>query len=145
MDRIAFRRNITIHLKETDATGVIYFAEQLRMAQETLEFFLAQNHLPLGRILKEEPFFLPVVHAEADYIAPIFVGDELEIELKVEAIGSSSFTLGFTYLRQQVLVGKAQLIHVTVNKETRRPMPIPEKLRTILVGVQEAVGSQREP
>ncbi|MGC1879278.1 MAG: thioesterase family protein [Rhabdochlamydiaceae bacterium] len=123
-----------VRLKDTDVTGVLYFTEQFRMAQEALEEFLKERGFPLRQLL-DSPYLMPIVHARGDYFAPLTVGDELEISLKVVKLGTSSVTLEFTFHDpdRKFDVGKVQIVHVVMDKEKRVPIPIPDFIRTILI------------
>src|SRR4051812_12290672 len=81
-----------IRLRDTDATGVLYFTEQLRMALEVLE-----DCFSLQEMIEKENFLMPIVHAESDYNAPLKVGDTVEISISCEKIGTSSFTLKYRF------------------------------------------------
>jgi YbgC/YbaW family acyl-CoA thioester hydrolase len=122
-----------IRLKDTDATGVLYFSEQFKFALEAFEEFLKERGFSF-RELTKSPFLLPVVHAEADYKVPMMVGDPVEVQLQVAKIGTSSITL-HSLLRdpeRNIEVGKVELIHVLVDRATRKTVPIPDDLRAIL-------------
>ncbi len=122
-----------VRLKDTDATGVLYFAEQFKFALEAFESFL-QDRGFAWRDLMSSKYFLPVVHAQSDYMAPLMVGDPLEVTFSVGKIGTSSMTLQYTFRDpdRDVEVGRATIIHVAVDKVTRESVPIPDFLRTIL-------------
>lgn len=122
-----------VRLQDTDATGVLYFPEQLKMALETFEDFLSHHQMPLRELI-DSPYLLPVVHAEADYLAPVMVGDELDIHLTIEAVGTKSVTLAYRFfdIKRRIDVGTAKIIHVTVDKQTRQSVPIPDILRAFL-------------
>ncbi len=122
-----------VRLKDTDATGVLYFSEQFKFALETFEEFLKERGFG-WRELMASAYLLPVVHAEADYLAPMRVGDALEVSLKVAKIGSSSMTLQYHFRspERKIEVGRAEIVHVVVDKETRASVPIPDFLRAIL-------------
>ncbi len=128
-----FVRQVQMHLKDTDATGVLYFSEQFRFAMETFEDFLRVRGLGL-KALFNTPYLLPVVHAEADYFEPLKAGDTLEIGMEVSHIGSSSFTLSYTFfeLERKLEVGKAQIVHVVVDRQKRTAVPMPDFLRSVL-------------
>jgi 1,4-dihydroxy-2-naphthoyl-CoA hydrolase len=124
-----FTRKIRLRLFETDATGVLYFAQQLRMAQEAFEWFLESASSSLGKWLKEDKYLLPIVHAEADFLRPLRVGDEIEICLALEHLGNSSFTLSSSFfLEEEVLAGKTRIVHVVIDRGTWQSTPIPPEL-----------------
>jgi 1,4-dihydroxy-2-naphthoyl-CoA hydrolase len=112
-----------IYLRDTDATGVLYFTEQLRMALEVLE-----EYISLKEMLEEGKFLMPIVHAEADYFAPLRVGDEVGISFEVTRLGTKSLTLSYTFFSQDVEVGKVSMVHVAVDASTFQPIPLPQKM-----------------
>jgi len=122
-----------IHLCATDATGVLYFAEQFRLALDALQEFLNAQGLSL-RTLFDGDFLVPVVHAEGDYFAPLMIDDEVEISVEVGKIGTSSFTMHYIFFDpcRKIEVGKVTLVHVSVSKETRAKIPLPASLRAKL-------------
>src|ERR1700735_4955363 len=92
---LMFIYHTQVRLKDTDATGVLFFTEQFRMASEAFEEFLKDRGFSLKQLL-ESSYLMPIVHAEGDYFAPLIVGDELEISLRVLKLGTSSVTLEFS-------------------------------------------------
>jgi len=122
-----------LRLKDTDATGVMYFSEQFKFALEAFEEFLKERGFALKELLASS-FLLPVVHAKADYFAPMQVGDLLEVALYVEKIGCSSIVLHYLFSdpNRGIEVGRAEVVHVAVDRLTRKKIPIPERLRAIL-------------
>lgn len=129
-----FRYTKTIFLKDTDATGVLYFSEQLKFCQEVFEAFLSKK-LTLHQMLREHDFLLPIVHAETDYALPLRVGDEVEIQLSLGEVGSSSLSLEFKIMKGAQEAGRAKIVHVAISKKTGKSIPIPEivldHLRTV--------------
>jgi 1,4-dihydroxy-2-naphthoyl-CoA hydrolase len=128
-----FTYRTQVRLKDTDATGVLYFSEQFKMALETFEEFLKERGFPLRQLL-ESTYLMPIVHAEADYLAPLMVGDELEIVLKVSKVGTSSVTLSYAFhdVVRKIDVGRVEIVHVVVEREKKTPVPIRDFLREIL-------------
>ena len=118
----------TIYLRETDATGVFYFSQQFNLALETLEAYFLTKKFTLRELIEKSDFLMPIVHAEADFFAPLYVGDQIEIELSVGAINTSSFSLQTRWvaLEGRKLLGTTKIIHATVLKETGKAFPIPE-------------------
>ena len=131
-----FVYSTVIHLRDTDATGVLYFSEQLRMALEAFEAFLTERGFSLRKVI-ESAYLMPIVHASSDYFAPLKVGDRVEITLKVAKVGTSSVTLQYSFYDpdRQLMVGKAEIVHVLVLKETGAATPIPDFLRQVFEGL----------
>ena len=129
----SFETRRVIRLKDTDAAGVIFFVNYFVFAHETYELFLEEIGYSLRRIIEQESFLLPIVHAESDYHQMIRVEDEITIVLNVDKIGRTSFTLVYDYfLENQELVGSVKTVHVCVDKTTLKKRPIPEDFQQAL-------------
>jgi 1,4-dihydroxy-2-naphthoyl-CoA hydrolase len=124
----------TVRMNDTDAAGRIYFADQFRIAHETFEEYLASIGHHFGRFLTEYPFMIPIVHAEADFKVPLFVGNELRIELRLGPLGRTSFRLDYRIVREpeETDVGSVSVTHVTIDKATEGTIPVPETMKEIL-------------
>jgi 1,4-dihydroxy-2-naphthoyl-CoA hydrolase len=123
-----------VRMHDTDMAGILYFPRQFRFAHDALEDFIESEGIKFKQLFTEENFVFVVVHAEADYYMPIYVGDELEVHLFCERIGNSSFTLVYKMYRMPLreYVGSAKTIHVALNSTTRTKIAVPGKLRTAL-------------
>jgi acyl-CoA thioester hydrolase len=75
-----------------------------------------------------------VARAEVDYIAPIYEGGRLyDVNLWVEAIGNSSFTMGYEVVGDNGLVhAKVKTVQVAVSMETKKSRPLTDTEREFL-------------
>lgn len=122
-----------VKLHHTDAAGVIFFANQFTMIHDAYEMILDDIGSSFSEMLNDKDFFLPIVHAESDYLAPVTVGDILTITIKVGNIGTTSFSFEYTLVNQnKLLVGKAQTVHVTIDKKTKTKIKLPDEMRQAL-------------
>ncbi len=119
-----------IHLRETDATGVLYFSEQMSFAVEAFEAYLFSKQMTIQELIEEKEFSLPIVHAETDFLAPLRVGDEVEISLFLGEVGTSSFTMQTRIFdkKRGVEVGTTKIVQVAVSKKTGESIPVPESI-----------------
>lgn len=127
-----FTYRTMIHLRDTDATGALYFPEQFRFALETLEEYIKSRGFSLATLLSGH-FLFPVVHATADYLAPLQVSDEIEICLSSACIGDTSVALDYqiSALKRQIQVGRVHTVHVAVCRASKQAIRVPEALREI--------------
>lgn len=125
------RHTVTVRLHHTDAAGVLFYGRLFELAQEALEEALAAGGLPLGELLRGGGFRLPVVHAEADYTAPVRAGDVLEVRLAFQA-GDRSLRVGAEFVdaagRQ---VAAARVVHAAVSVATGTAVPLPDAVRAL--------------
>lgn len=130
----AFRLPIQVQFRDCDAVGHVNHAVYLSyMEQCRLMFWrsLTGSPFPLARVV--------VVHAECDYKASAFFGDELEVRLYLGNIGRSSFVLTYEIenAATRTVIAAGKTVMVTYDEVTRKAIPIPEATRKLL----EAQGS----
>ena len=87
--------DFTLTLRDTDAAGVAFFAAYFSLAHEAYERALAACGAPLHTWLDE--LHLPIVHAEADYSAPMRLGDQLTLHVGYAKLGKRSFEICTTF------------------------------------------------
>ena len=121
-----------IHLRDTDATGILYFTELFRLALESFESFLFYKQYPLSKLFAT-PYRMPIVHAEADYFHPLCVSDEVEISLSLVKIGARSIHIQYTFYKKgsSLLVGKVDLIHAFIIEGENEASQIPSEIVSI--------------
>ncbi len=125
-----FTYQTRIKLHETDAAGLLFFANQFKLIHDAYELWLEQMGFGFAELLNSKPYFLPIVHAESDYKRPLFVGDVIEIQVRVVKVGDTSFTFAYTLLNaRQEVVGTARTVHVTMDKATQSKISLPKDMR----------------
>jgi len=128
-----FHHSFTVPFQDIDAAGVVFFAHLFRYAHESYEALMTHIGFPLHGLLREQRHLLPLVHAEADYRQPLELGDTLHIQVTVEALGESSFTLRYHIEDdQQQEHASVQTVHVAVDAASRQPITLPDDLREAL-------------
>jgi acyl-CoA thioester hydrolase len=125
----ASRHRLAVRFRDCDAMGhvnhAVYFTylEQCRL---TFWREITGGASPHTRVI--------IARAECDYRAPAHFGDELEIRLRVGAIGRSSFTLeyeiGQVATGGQVAIGKT--VMVAYDDTAKRSIPLPDETRLLL-------------
>lgn len=136
-----FRRTIPIRLRHTDAAGVLFFAEQLVLVHEAYEDLMDEMGHSLRSIFKTNEFAFPILHVETDFRLPVQIGDRVEVELSIERIGTTSFTLAHRLLRSDQLVGQGKTVHGCIapqsKTKTQLPAPLVSALQTYLERADE--------
>jgi 1,4-dihydroxy-2-naphthoyl-CoA hydrolase len=125
--------NTKIRLFHTDAANLIFFSNLFNIAYECYEEFLERSGFGVKKILKDNDFHIPVVHAEADYFKPLRIGDKVEIRLSLNSSGKSSFTLDFVLFNESgEKTARVRTINVVIETKSSKPIKIPSKLLKIL-------------
>jgi len=125
--------NTKIRLFHTDAANLIFFSNLFNLAHECYEEFLEESGFSIKKILNDNIFLIPIVHAEADYLKPLRVGDKIEIRMSLNSLGKSSFTLDFVlYDKSGEKTAAVKTVNVVIETKSKRSLEIPEKFFEIL-------------
>ncbi len=117
----------TVRFKETDAAGVVYFANALTFCHEAYEASLAAAGVDLKLFFGNVPFAVPIVHASIDFRQPMFCGDRLSVHLVPQQVSEHQFeTVYQLFLADDQLAARAIAKHVCINAAKRSPMPLPD-------------------
>ncbi|WHZ12118.1 MAG: acyl-CoA thioesterase [Burkholderiaceae bacterium] len=79
-----------------------------------------------------------VVQTHCDYFTPIAFPQAVRAGLRVARLGHSSvrYEIGLFAQDQALTAAKGHFIHVYVDRQSRRPVPLPERLRAVLERLQ---------
>ena len=99
----------TIHFQDTDAAGVVYFANGLSLCHEAYEASLA----------------VPITHASIDFFKPMFCGDRVMISLTPSLLTSASFQIKYELYfevtdSEKKAIAKALTKHICIDPNTRK-------------------------
>lgn len=130
-----FTHQHLIQLHETDAYGIIFFANQLKFCHDTFQALLTALGFPLPPSRQEADWLLVIVHAESDYLVPLHVGDLLTITVVTNIIGTTSLVMNYTLTNQHgVHVGNGKTVHVCIHAASSAKIPLPDTVRQAFSG-----------
>ena len=92
MENVTFKHSIPVQLRFNDADSLGHINNSVYFSFYDLgksEYFKAMS----GKQLDTKDIDIVVVHAEVDFLAPVFLTDEIEVQTTVSGIGNKSFTL----------------------------------------------------
>lgn len=121
----------TIHFADTDAAGVVFFANYLAICHEAYEEALAAAGIPLGTFFADHGVVIPVGKSEASYLRPLACGDKVRVEVTPQALSENSYAIDYTVWKQGAAEKRAAVIrteHVCISSETRERLPLPASL-----------------
>ena len=123
-----------IYYEDTDAGGVVYYANYLRYLEQGRTEFLRAHGLSI-RALHEQGYLTPVMRLEIDYLVPAILDDLIRVETTVQEITSATCTLGQQVVRvsdgEMLVDAKVTLACLGPGKKARR---LPRELMQALKG-----------
>lgn len=122
-----------VEFADTDMAGVVHFARFFVFMESAEHQFLTSLGVPPGAFEDEtgRAFAWPRATATCDYLAPARFGDELDIGVTVERVGTRSLTYGFDLRRGETAIARGRITAVCCAQgEDGRfhPVPLPESL-----------------
>jgi 1,4-dihydroxy-2-naphthoyl-CoA hydrolase len=141
-----------IHFHETDAAGVVYFANLLTLCHEAYEAALDAAHIDLKQFFSDAGnVAVPIVHAEADFYQPLFCGDRLAITLTPRQLSHHSFEITYRFSSQTASpasngelpspLAQALTRHMCISVSDRRRHPLTATLTDWIESLNESTDS----
>ena len=121
----------TIHLADTDAAGVVYFANIFVLCHEAYEEALARSGMNLKVLVSPSGIALPIVKSSADFLRPLFCGDRVEVQLTPKQISETEFEITYQVLSLTAppkILARAMTRHVCISVTNRKRSPLPEEI-----------------
>jgi 1,4-dihydroxy-2-naphthoyl-CoA hydrolase len=126
-----FSHNRTVRFQDTDAAGVVYFANVLSICHEAYEASLAASGINLKSFFNNPTAAIPIIHASVDFLRPMFCGDKLLIHLTPQQLGENKFEIAYQIVAassSEQQLAKAITRHVCINPITRTRTQLPEAI-----------------
>ena len=124
---MSYQHKFTIRFSQVDSAGIAFFSRVYEICHDAFEALLAKADMPLGFVIEEQGWGMPVVRSEANYSAPMRLGEEVVVTVTVERLGNSSVTFSYsvdgTDGVHRVLV---RLTHAFLDTRTFRARAVPE-------------------
>lgn len=138
----------TVHFGETDAAGVVYFANVLTICHEAYEASLEQAGIHLGKFFGKAAVAFPIVHASVDFLRPLGCGDRLVIHLHPEILSQSEFEIRYTIFANAQLdrpASQALTRHVCIDAAARKRQDLSAEITQWLAQWRAANAPERSP
>ncbi|MCS6813641.1 MAG: acyl-CoA thioesterase [Cyanobacteria bacterium] len=125
---MAFTYDRTIRFQDTDAAGVVFFANILAICHEAYEASLAASSVDLKSFFSGRELAVPITHTRADFLRPLFCGDRITIQLTPQQTSDTDFEVQYQLVsseRPDKLVSSVFTRHVCVQVATRTRTHLP--------------------
>lgn len=124
---------IQVRFSDIDAMGIVHNAIYFEYFEQARLLFFREL---VGLDWDWSTHGVIVARNEADYLAPVFLTEEISVEVFCYSIGTTSFCLGYKLISKKGeethLKAKGQSVIVCYNHETKTKTPIFDKWRELL-------------
>lgn len=133
-----FEYQRTIRFADTDAAGVVFFANTLRICHEAYEESLAAAGIELAAFFSATAIIIPISRTSADYLRPLRCGDRTTVRVAGHQLDSTSFAIDYEVVRVGApakCAARVRTEHVCVSTATHARLALPEALQRWLAGL----------
>jgi acyl-CoA thioester hydrolase len=119
---------VRVYYEDTDAAGVVYYANYLRFMERARTEWLAALGLPLAAFEREHGVLFVVHRCEIDFRRPARLNDHLDVTVEVEALRASRLVARQCVRRGELVLTAARVSLACVDAVRFRPVRIPAPL-----------------
>ncbi len=122
------RQAIRVYFEDTDAAGIVYYANYLKFAERARTDMLRDLGVSHAEMIKRDGLVLVVRRCEIDYLKPARLDDLLTVETTAEKLGGASVELRQRVLRAKEVLAELKVLVVCIGQDGR-PARIPDYVR----------------
>ena len=123
-----FTFKLKVYYEDTDAGGVVYYANYLKFMERARSDALETLGLTNKKIINEYGAYIIVKSCNINYIKPATLEDDLEIKSNIREITKTSFFMSQKVFKVNDQITEAEIHLVTIDKKGK-PVKIPETLK----------------
>ena len=116
---------VRVYWEDTDAGGVVYYANYLKFLERARTEWLSELGLEQDRLAREDGVVFVVRRVEADYLKPARFNDRLVVKSRLENLNRASLVMSQTILRGEEVLLEAIIKVACVAHPDFRPAKIP--------------------
>ena len=120
-----FNHKIKVYYEDTDAGGVVYYANYLKYLERARTEALIKIGLSNFKIRDNFKALIIVKSCNIDYKKSAYLEDELSIKSYILSLTKTSFVMSQTIIKNKIVIVEAK-IHLVFVNEKAKPIKIPK-------------------
>ena len=120
-----FNHKIKVYYEDTDAGGVVYYANYLKYLERARTEALIKIGLSNLKIRDNFKALIIVKSCNIDYKKSAYLEDELNIKSYIRSFTKTSFVMSQTIIKNKIVIVEAK-IHLVFVNEKAKPIKIPK-------------------
>jgi acyl-CoA thioester hydrolase len=126
---------IRVYYEDTDAAGIVYYANYLRFAERARTEMLRSLGVGHARMMEADGLAFAVRRCSVEFVKPAKLDDLLEVETRVVDVGGASIVAEQRVRRATTELVRLEMTLACVSL-AGRPARMPAGLRSRLAGLQ---------
>jgi acyl-CoA thioester hydrolase len=129
---------LRVYYEDTDAAGMVYYANYLRFIERARTDMLRLAGVNHNEMLTRDDLFFTVHRCEVDYLAPARLDDELEVHTRLLRVGGATLMAEQIVKRDGDDLVRSQVRVACISREGR-PRRLPGQVRDALSSLCETL------
>ena len=122
-----FTHNVKVYYEDTDAGGVVYYANYLKYLERARTEALSTIGLSNKKIKNDFGSLIIVKSCNIEYKKSAYLEDNLKIKSFIDSTSKTSFYMNQSIYKDDVLIVDAK-VHLVFINDKFKPIKIPEKI-----------------
>ena len=131
-----FHLAVRVYIEDTDAGGIVYYANYLRYLERARTEWLRSVGVGLETLQKEHRRIFVVRAIQLDYLNPARLDDQLDISVEIQQLKSASLSLAQSVSRTGGVLATGVVKLACLDADTLSPVRIP-------TAIKEAISLER--
>jgi acyl-CoA thioester hydrolase len=127
-----FRHPVRVYYEDTDAAGVVYYANYLKFMERARTEWLSALGFELAALEREHGVAFAVHHVDIRYHQPARLGDRLEVTVAMRGLGRARLVADQDVRRGEAVLVEARVTLACLDRATWRPARIPAPLASCM-------------
>ncbi len=120
---------IRVYIEDTDAGGIVYYANYLRFMERARTEWLRSCGIELDLWQHQHRKLFVVRSVQIDYRSPARFNDQLIASAKLMTFKAASLVCEQRIMRDDMLLSEATVVIVCVDADTLKPCAIPTEIK----------------
>jgi acyl-CoA thioester hydrolase len=116
---------VRVYYEDTDAAGVVYYANYLRFMERARTEWLSALGFELAAVEREHGVVFVVHRVEIDYRSPAKLSDRLDVTMTLRELGRARLVADQAVRRDAQTLTQARVTLACLDRRTGRPARIP--------------------
>jgi len=127
-----YKLKIKIYYEDTDAGGIVYYANYLKYLERARTEFLLEKGIDVAEYHKKGYLFA-VIHVDVNYKRPARLGEIIDVTTEVTELTNVTINLKHQIFRDDTLLVEAYVKVACIDKDGK-PRRIPESFKNTING-----------
>ncbi len=114
-----------IYYEDTDAGGVVYYANYLKFFERARTDFLRAKNISQSELLEKENLLFVVRKCEVEYVFPAKLDDEIEVSVEVKEVRSASILMAQKMTKSGKILSTLNVKIACIDSRNFKPRKIP--------------------